>query len=139
MATSDLPDPVGVARTTWAPLTNSISASSWCGYSTVPFASAQAANELNSSSGSAPRARRGARSDGSSRRGGAGPVIVGNSVPDGPSLPGGDAPVRAAGGRVGEARPDAATRWRTRVRAPPRVPARPAAGRPRDAGGDDAE
>ena len=45
MATSDLPEPVGVASTTFAPLTSSISASSCAGYSTVPFASAQAAKD----------------------------------------------------------------------------------------------
>src|SRR3954468_12054175 len=89
VATSDLPEPVGVARTTLAPLTTSISASSWCGDSTVPPASAQAAKEVNSSSGSAPRARRAERSPGSSRRAGAvrEEDIVRNSVPDAPDLP----------------------------------------------------
>ncbi len=54
MATSDFPDPVGVASTTLAPLTSSISASSWCGYSSVPAAAAQAANSVNRVSASAP-------------------------------------------------------------------------------------
>ena len=52
MATSDLPEPVGVARTTFAPLTSSISASSCAGYSAVPLACAHAAKEANSASGS---------------------------------------------------------------------------------------
>src|SRR3712207_6595439 len=81
VATSDLPDPVGVASTTFAPLTSSISASSCAGYSVVPPASAQAANRLNSSSASSPSARSGARSAGSSSSGGAvvEEVIVGTA------------------------------------------------------------
>ena len=76
VATSDLPEPVGVARTTFAPLTSSISASSCAGYSTVPLASAHAAKEANSSSGSAPLARSADRSLGSSSRAGVMAVIV---------------------------------------------------------------
>ena len=89
MATSDLPDPVGVARITFAPLTISISASSCAGYSTVPLASAHAAKEANSTSGSAPFARSADRSLGSSSRAGAAAVIVRTSVPDGQLLPDG--------------------------------------------------
>src|SRR3954470_2553403 len=79
VATSDLPEPVGVARTTFAPLTNSISASSCAGYSTVPCASAHSAKEENNSSASPPFARSADRSFGSSSRGA---VIVRTSVPD---------------------------------------------------------
>src|SRR3954451_409871 len=89
VATSDLPEPVGVARTTFAPLTNSIRASSWAGYSVVPLDSAHSAKEANSSSGSSPRARSAVRSAGSSSRGGAVSEedIVGTSLPDASSLP----------------------------------------------------
>ena len=99
MATSDLPEPVGVARTTFAPLTSSISASSCAGYSTVPLASAHAAKEANSSSGSAPFARRADRSLGSSSRAGAmaGRDIVRTSLPDGsPATAAGASPVLPA-------------------------------------------
>src|SRR3954447_17525536 len=88
VATSDLPEPVGVARTTLAPLTSSISASSCAGYSVVPAASAHAEKRANSSSGSPPSARSAVRSVASSSRGGAiVAVIVRNSVPDAPGLP----------------------------------------------------
>src|SRR3954451_4743318 len=99
VATSDLPDPVGVDRTTLAPLTSSISASSCAGYSVVPPAAAHSENRANSASGSAPVARKAVRSDGSSSRGGATvAVIVRNSVPDGSKLP---ASPRAYRPRVG--------------------------------------
>src|SRR3712207_4290031 len=96
VATRDLPEPVGVARTTLAPLTSSVSASSCAGYNTVPFDSAQAAKVLNSSSESAPAARSALRSQVSSSRGGAVPVVVGRvivgySVPQASGLPAGHA------------------------------------------------
>ena len=55
-ATSDFPDPVGVARMTFDPDSSSRIASSWCGYSSRPRSMAQSVNPsmMASASGSPP-------------------------------------------------------------------------------------
>ena len=88
MATSDLPEPVGVARTTFVPLTSSSIASSCAGYSTVPFASAQAAKSANSCVGVvAVRAQRGEVGGVVEQGRWSAEDIVGDSVPDAAQLP----------------------------------------------------